>query len=133
MSGAKRGIMGKWVFSIDRFSRAGLKTLIESVELFHSQQRFFGQSNRPPKTNQKVRKTKKTLRVFIFAQLGAFLGKCALPSTKREGSSGYGGCARMHGRWRRRTALDGDSTLRSYANIPKSREHPLHLERRRIY
>jgi len=60
-------------------------------------------------------------RYSLFAQLGAFLGNCALPSTKREGSTGYGGCARICGRGRRRTALDGSLTHRSYqihANMP---------------
>jgi len=38
----------------------------------------------------------------------------------RDGSTGYGGCARIYGRWRRRTALHGNLTHRSYqihANI----------------
>jgi len=66
-----------------------------------------------------VRKTKKTLVTFCPAR--AFLGKCALPSTKREGTTGYGGCARIYGRGRRRTALDGNLTHRSYqlhAKVP---------------
>ena len=59
-----------------------------------------------------MRQTKKTL--FIFCPARGYLGKCALPSTKREGSTGYGGCARIYGRGRRRTALDGNLTQRSY-------------------
>jgi len=60
--------------------------------------------------------------------LGAFLGNCALPSTKREGSTGCGGCARIYGRRRRRTAQDGKLTHK----LPISPEQPLHSERRRI-
>ena len=74
---------------------------------------------RPTDLRNRVERRKK--RYSLFAQLGAFLGKCALPSTKREGSTGYGGCARIHGRQRRRTALDGNLNLRRYqihANIP---------------
>ena len=33
MSGANHGITGKWIFSIDRFSRASLETLIRQKAL----------------------------------------------------------------------------------------------------
>jgi len=53
-------------------------------------------------------------RYSLFTQLGALLRKCALPSTQRQGFTGYGGCARIYGRGRRRTALDGNTTHRNY-------------------
>jgi len=42
------------------------------------------------KLSKKVRKPK-TNAIPLFAQLRVFLGECALPSTKRDGSTGYGG------------------------------------------
>ena len=75
----------------------------------------------------KIKSKSLNKRCSRFAQLGAFLGKCALPSTKRDGPTGYSGCARIHGRGRRRTALDGN-----LSKLPNSREHALQLERRRI-
>jgi hypothetical protein len=74
-----------------------------------------------PHCEESRRRLRWSLDLSLFSQLGGFLGKCALPSTKRDGSTGYGGCARIYGRGRRRTALDGNLIHRSYqihANIP---------------
>jgi len=87
------------------------------LDLFTHSVPLFGCLDWTPQKSEKDVKN----AIPLFAQLGAFLGKCALPSTKRDGSTGYGGCARIYGRWRRRTALDGNLSHRSYqmlANIP---------------
>jgi len=65
------------------------------------------------KESIKIEKDKRK-RCSLFAQHGGFLRNSALQSTKREGSTGRGGCARIHDCGRRRTALGGKLIHRSY-------------------